>query len=1002
MKTPCRFSFFLLLSWLTLASAWAQQVPSSATWPLTNPDADGTGFAPVTTGLVAATDERLSNLELNQYTGLEESQRLRIQGNEWPANQTDTIAGTYVEFAVAPNEGTTFMVDTLSLRLAARSISSMRARIFYAASPDFSEAMELMYDTGLENNYLSVDTLMTFSGAPEVQLAEGDTFYLRIYPWVDQDPDVRTGKYLLPNNVMIGGQSKALPASSTALWSFNDTQEPVTTGGMVAELPAFEGLEFYNFTELPIDGTSEQVKVISLKTPGEGEWIAEPDSVGGMYAQFAAAPKSGGTLAVEEVSFYIGGWFTSTLRATVYASTDPTFATSTLLVADSALVGNAVASWTFPVEAMVESGGQFYLRIYPYNTEAQGWAKLVALKDVTISGTVSGVTADPAAISSQPVSAISTTFATSGGNIYTDGGAPVTARGVVWNTTGSPTVDDSKTEDGTGPGTFSSQLTGLTPGTQYYVRAYATNSAGTSYGGEVSFTTLTERSVPTVTTGQISNILAEEAVGSGEVTDWGGDTITARGLVWNTTGAPTLADAYSEAGAGLGAFQSALMPLEENTDYYVRAYATNGVGTAYGDEVTFTTEAKAPDVMVTVAQDGSGDYETVQAAFDAVPDNYTGTYTIYVKPGTYKEKLILERNKVNVVLKGDDPLTTILTYDDYAGIAGGTSNSYSVAIEPDDFTAMNITFQNTVVNDGSGGGQQAVALRVNGDRQAYYNCRLLGYQDTFYTWGGRGTGRIYLKDCYVEGSVDFIFGRDIVVFDHCELHVNRNGGALTAAATEAVSKFGYVFLNNTITADSVGFDGTPITSFILGRPWQDAPRTVFVQCEEPASLSPAGWSTWNVKPALYAEYQCFGPGSDVSQRISISQQLTDEEAAQYTIANIFAQGSHPRFDRDWLPADTTVTSSKGWTQPVSSRLEQNYPNPLRDLTSIGYELLTPTPVRLVLYNTLGQPVRTLVDRRQTPGTYRVAFDGQGLSNGVYFYTLFTNEGSQTRRMLLQR
>ncbi len=314
---------------------------------------------------------------------------------------------------------------------------------------------------------------------------------------------------------------------------------------------------------------------------------------------------------------------------------------------------------------------------------------------------------------------------------------------------------------------------------------------------------------------------------------------------------------------------------------------------------------KAVDSTVFVSQDGSGDFITVQAAFDAVPDNYAGLFIIKVNPGIYYEKLILEVNKVNVVLMGEHPDSTILTYNDYAGIAGGTSKSYSVAIEPDDFTAVNITFQNTVVNDGTVRDQQAVALRVNGDRQSYYNCKLLGYQDTYYTWGGRGTGRIYMKGCYIEGSVDFIFGRNIVVFDSCEIHVNRNKGIITAASTEADSKYGFVFRYCKITAGETGFNGQPVTGIYLGRPWHNAPRTVFIYCEEPAAIDPEGWRTWNVQPALYGEYKCYGEGCDTGVRLtSISRQLTDEEAAEYTPENIFSKNSNPLFSNDWMPADT--------------------------------------------------------------------------------------------------
>ncbi|MBN2008280.1 T9SS type A sorting domain-containing protein, partial [candidate division KSB1 bacterium] len=470
---------------------------------------------------------------------------------------------------------------------------------------------------------------------------------------------------------------------------------------------------------------------------------------------------------------------------------------------------------------------------------------------------------------------------------------------------------------------------------------------------------------------------------------------------------PTIEDSKTEDGSGIGEFTSLMYPLMPSTQYWVRAYATNSVGTEYGGTKGFTTQAPSPDVIKVVAQDGSGDYETVQAAFDDVPDNYTGSWTIYVKPGTYYEKLFLDRNKINVTLKGDDPLTTILTYDDYAGKAGGTSMSYSAAIDPDDFTAVNITFQNTVVNDGSFNDQQGVALRVNGDRQAYYNCRLLGYQDTYYAWGGRATGRTYMKNCYVEGSVDFIFGRNIVLFDSCEIHINRNGGTLTAASTEPETKFGLVFSDCIISADSIGFNGTPITSFLLGRPWQQSPRTVFIRCEEPASLNPAGWSTWNVPPALYAEYQCYGPGSDHSNRINISRQLSEDEALEYTLENIFSKDSHPAFAFDWAPEEpeSTITTIEktGEAIPKTYQLFQNYPNPFNPTTSIQFALPKDGFVTLTIYNALGQQVESLVNQKLTAGFHLITLDAARFSSGVYFYRIkIGDDFQQVKKMLLMK
>ena len=152
-----------------------------------------------------------------------------------------------------------------------------------------------------------------------------------------------------------------------------------------------------------------------------------------------------------------------------------------------------------------------------------------------------------------------------------------------------------------------------------------------------------------------------------------------------------MTDYKTENGSGLGSFKSILYDLTPNTTYYVRAYATNSIGAGYGEVDKFKAQSPAPAVTKIVAADGSGDYTTVQAAFDGVPDSYTGPYTVFVKKGTYKENFYWIK-KVNVILMGEDQDSTVLIYDDYAGIAGGTSGLSSVGIDAADFTAMNITF----------------------------------------------------------------------------------------------------------------------------------------------------------------------------------------------------------------------------------------------------------------------------------------------------------------------
>ncbi len=184
--------------------------------------------------------------------------------------------------------------------------------------------------------------------------------------------------------------------------------------------------------------------------------------------------------------------------------------------------------------------------------------------------------------------------AVAGGSITDDGGAAIITRGVCWSTGQNPTIQDNKTEDGQGTGSFVSLINGLKPGTLYYVRAYATNSEGTAYGNTVSFTTLAALDVPGLTTADVSDITQLTALAGGHITDDGGAPITARGVCWSTTENPTLESnrGFSVDGTGMGSFVSQLTALIADTTYYVRAYATNSQGTAYGNQLSFQTKER--------------------------------------------------------------------------------------------------------------------------------------------------------------------------------------------------------------------------------------------------------------------------------------------------------------------------------------------------------------------------------------------------------------------------
>ncbi len=1013
MKTNIKLCGAIILSIFITAEAFAQN-PASATWPLTNPASSGTGRLVNVSGNIAADSEYFRNMEINGYTGLNNSQRVRMAGtvNTWPASQTTQMDTVYTQFSVSAKTGNTFKIDSLTLYIGSASTNFMKANLYYSKDSTFATKTAITYATGNASNYLISAGLTYVSVGPNMTLNQGETFYFRFYPWLDNQTSGLSGKYVCIQSVVVTGSTQGIPTPASASWPLFESQTAATSGLVVAQDQSFSNLGHYSYVYLgPGTGNPNCDRIITLPI-NSGTWPAEVSPNFTRYIQYDVSPKPGGTFFVNSVSVSLGAQFTNNLKAAIYYSHDTSFATSTLVMADTALDATQLVPKSYGITDTIADSKTFYLRIYPHDAAAEGFAKLICIANVVIAGNTTGASASLATVKTTTASFISTTFATSGGNISADGGAPVTARGVCWDTANVPTTAKSTTLNGTGTGSFVSQVTGLTPDKKYYLRAYAINTAGTAYGSLDSITTLAVLAVPTVTTSGATSILTTTANVVGNVTAWGGDSVKARGVCWNTVGSPTTANSKTDNGSGIGSFTGTLTGLTPTVTYHVRAFALNSIGTGYGNEVTFTTQTPASDIMKVVSKDGKGNYTTVQAAFDSVPDNYTGKYFIYVRKGTYKEKLLLSANKLNVVLAGESRDSTILTYDDYAGKPGlGTSTSYSVAIDASDFVAMNITFQNTVKNDGSVANQQAVALRVNGDRQAYYNCNLLGYQDTYYTWGGSSTGRTYHKNCYITGSVDFIFGRNIVVFDSCTINENRNGGTLTAASTEATTKFGYVFLNTKITYDSIGFDGVAITNFYLGRPWQASPRTVFIRCVEPAKLNPAGWLAWNVPPGLYGEYKCSGPGfTPASRDTSLSRAINDSVAGTYTLANIFSKNSvNPAFGFDWMPVKpvvnppTSVGEEKKKEVPVGFNLLENFPNPFNPTTLIRFSVAKEGLVKLKVFNLLGQEVAILYSGNVASGKiYSVEFNAASFSSGVFFSVLESDGQRQVKKMVLMK
>jgi pectinesterase len=282
--------------------------------------------------------------------------------------------------------------------------------------------------------------------------------------------------------------------------------------------------------------------------------------------------------------------------------------------------------------------------------------------------------------------------------------------------------------------------------------------------------------------------------------------------------------------------------------------------------------------VFTVAKDGSGDYKYIQDAIDAMRVYPLAPITLYIKNGTYNEKIELPENNTDVVFIGESVEKTIISFNDYSGRGKLTTfTSYTAKISGNRFTAQNITFANT-----AGAVGQAVALYVDADKAIFSNCRFLGNQDTIFTGGE--SSRQYFINCYIEGTTDFIFGPATALFEACTIRCKSNS-YITAASTTPGKSFGYVFKDCTIKVDSV------VIKMMLGRPWRAHAKTVFINCNMPAQIAPQGWDNWgnaeNEKTVLYAEYRNTGPGANTTQRARWIKLLSDEEAKKYTKENIF-------------------------------------------------------------------------------------------------------------------
>lgn len=442
-----------------------------------------------------------------------------------------------------------------------------------------------------------------------------------------------------------------------------------------------------------------------------------------------------------------------------------------------------------------------------------------------------------------------------------------------------------------------------------------------------------------------------------------------------------------------------------------------------------------PPHDVLVAKDGSGNYTSVQAAITAAPTNRTTPWRIFIKKGKYVETVVIPSNKPFMQLIGENMAETIISYDNYSGKANpaggtyGTSTCGTMIINAADVMLMNLSVENATgygINANAlvpapGDGPQAVAVYTTSDRVVFFNCRMNSGQDTYYGGNNRGT-RVYMKNSYIDGNTDFIFGSSTIIFDTCIIYPrtrldNGTGGFVTAANTKLESGYGYVFRDCKLTKNR----GT--TFYTLGRPWQndagtaDAAKsrnkTVFLNSFMGSSIKPEGWSAWdagtNTSYITYAEYNTKnydGTLRDVSSRVNWSKQLTAGEAAKYyNNDTVFVNANTPAMTT-WNPYSTWPELNNTFVPELSaSNLIARKPNATASTVNVTWNISWPmTGIQCDLYRSSDKQNFTLISTQHSSEDSAANFsyvDNAPAAGTSYYYivrlskTGFTTTTSDT-------
>ncbi len=867
----------------------------------------------------------------------------------------------------------------------------------------------------------------------------------------------------------------AQPAS--VRWSLTANQKVSEINGpILGEDETLSDMIVHDYSSVPggIESNCQRTTI-------SGEyWPEETSQNNARYIQFALSVKPGITFNIDTISMYYTGMGGHNMKLNIAYSTDSNFTTSTQLNTPGvpiAISDNtpSLSLLVYQLNTEINYGQKFYLRIYPWYT-LYLTTKYVCLQNFVISGTTTGqVIPVLPIVSTSEVKNISTTTAVCGGNISFNGDAEVTNRGVCWNTTGSPTINDYKTSDGNGLGNYVSILTGLEKDTKYYVRAYAVNCIGTAYGNEDSLITRSNISVPEVITKDSVKVIGTSAYFGGELVDWGGSEIIERGVCFNTTGNPDINSQKLIDTSESNEFTSIAFALKNNITYYECAFARNAIGTSYGE----IKEIKIPSVFNGAYADGiHKDTKVLQEAIDSCAN--MGGGIVHLMNGIYySAPLVL---KSNVTLQVDSTATILASADrlDYypAGFdtSGGRipssvtnfiTSSYADNIiitgkgiidgngKPwwDAYNAGTLTKRPRLIQLNHGKHILIENITLKNSPQFHFvpswcidvivrNITILSPSSSPNTDGidPVTSHKVRISDCYIDtgddnvaiksgyndpdypdaGSSDIIIsnctflhghgvsigsetngGVDSMIVDNCTFNETDNGIRIKSNRTRGGNVRGITYKN--LTMKKVRY---PI---LFSEYYPDFP----------AQGDPAQTIT-NTTP-YYHDITVENVTATNCTYGGIIIGLPETPLKNIYLKNVFISASTGlRIRNATINADSlTVKANSGLsyifevngiiTDIKTDRNEkflskftllQNYPNPFNPGTKIIYTIPEIGPVKLIVYNLLGQKVKTLVNEIQKKGEHNIYFYANDLSSGVYIYKLNAGEFVQSKKMIL--